>query len=237
MSVTKFPCINSNNALRIHGRPEPRALQTRYSVCLLGSIQAKSYRRFTEWLELNVLLGAERITAYVSDKSPAARRMLMYQGQVVLESISWTVPVFGAANAIQTVLVNDCLYRSVSRTRYLVLLGVNETLAPGAIWLRSWDDMLREAGCNESGQIVAGVTHLETVQQAEELQSNDSQDLSSGFVSRSGRSLQTPEDAIKGIIRPEFVDVISDNQIRFLEGVPVNPCIIPDHIGKLYRFS
>lgn len=166
-------CEDASNSLRIHNERRPPAApaaastaesnSTRdslsFGVCVKGFDfpYVDLSQRLIEWFELQRLLGASRIYAYMYDVHPAVQRVLdYYQRTGFLELRPLTM-----ANGMprlrhyqhmllqqrrlitrlnELIPYNDCFYRNMYRHDYLLNVDIDELVMPvGA--LRTWQDI------------------------------------------------------------------------------------------------
>ncbi|KAM8721453.1 hypothetical protein ACLKA7_007345 [Drosophila subpalustris] len=171
VSLVSSSCEHATNSLRIHyDQPNDTMITTgsnttsrpelSFGVCVKGFdfpyIDLSA--RLIEWFELQRLLGASRIYAYMYDVHPAVQRVLdYYQRTGYLELRPLTM-----ANGMprlrhyQHMLIqqrrlikrlnelipyNDCFYRNMYRHDYLLNADIDEVIMPlGA--LRTWQEIL-----------------------------------------------------------------------------------------------
>ncbi len=232
--------------LEIHHVPqeEPRR---QFSVCLGGSLlNIANYNQFVEWVELNRMFGAEHFTVYVTNVSTDMKAYLQfYEKRKVMTVYDWKVPTetYGSHCSdvrcyAQLTLYNDCISRSINRTRYLILCDLDEFIVPRDPDANNWADMIREAGCEHHSYILAKHTAF-----------NITAPIDPVFASH---PLMTPHDhsvllytrrmdffmeGVRGkcIVRPERVRSASSAHS------PPNPkakdlCVLDPRYGGLYHY-
>lgn len=100
--------------------------------------------RLAEWLELNVLFGAERILVYKYQVHPNVSRVLDYYSKIgVAQIIPLTIPGKQHSKDIwqkrrnEIVPYNDCLYRCLKKFHFVLPIDIDEVIVPvkGDSWL------------------------------------------------------------------------------------------------------
>jgi hypothetical protein len=157
--------VNYTKNDSINRRPGTFASQkVRYTVCLaLLHSNYSDYKRFIETVELNRMFGARRIIVYVQSTSPDVQLVLdSYSRDGVVETIPWdSLPLTSWTENMnsndrtmqihyfgQVAALNDCLYRSLSRSTFVVFTDVDEVVVPRNVTVKTeeaWTDMLEQA--------------------------------------------------------------------------------------------
>lgn len=105
-------------------------------------------------IETNRLFGASHFTFYNFSSGPQVDKVLRsYAQESVVEVLGWQVPVqVDLGDPLEEVEIhyfaqlaamNDCLYRNMLTSRWLVFTDLDEVVAP--LMHRNWVDMLRHA--------------------------------------------------------------------------------------------
>ncbi|XP_022219189.1 uncharacterized protein LOC111071943 [Drosophila obscura] len=186
VSLVAVPCHTASNSLRVHYElPKPRPIGATsaanatsatsatsatnasaplsFGVCLKGFDfpYVDLSERLIEWFELQRLLGATRVYAYMYDVHPAVQRVLdYYQRTGYLELRPLTL-----ANGMprlrhyqhmllqqrrlvkrlnELIPYNDCFYRNMYRHDYLLNVDVDEVIMPLGEQ-RSWQQVVERA--------------------------------------------------------------------------------------------
>jgi hypothetical protein len=157
--------VNYTTNDSINSRPGTFASQkVRYTVCLaLLHSNYSDYKRFIETVELNRMFGARRIIVYVQSTSPDVQLVLdSYSRDGIVETIPWdSLPLTSWTENTnlndrtmqihyfgQVAALNDCLYRSLSRSTFVVFTDVDEVVVPRNVTVKTeeaWTDMLEQA--------------------------------------------------------------------------------------------
>lgn len=101
-----------------------------------------NYHQLVEMIEINKLFGADHFVFYNYSTGPDVDAYLQdYQRDGLVEVIQWQLPtmfdphspkdkVAGIHYFGQLASLNDCLYRTISRARYIAFLDLDEILVP-----------------------------------------------------------------------------------------------------------
>ena len=125
-----------------------------YSVCVTPfNFNYRDIHQLVEIIEVNRLFGADHFVFYNYDSSPDIQPYLKYYIEKgIVDVLPWNIPVkvnvwppeSGHSVEIhyfaQLVALNDCVYRSMSNSKYAVLTDVDEIIVPQ--FDTSWDKML-----------------------------------------------------------------------------------------------
>lgn len=172
-----------------------------YTVCVAVLHSTYSdYRRLIETVELNRLFGAQRLIIY--DKSSSADVRLVLEGyrrDGIVEIVPWdSLPLTSwpewpphDGNAMQVhyfgqvAALNDCLYRSLSRSTFTLFTDIDEivvprdpSLGPDGGWTAMLDRATREQSAND--QSFPGVYMIKNVffrPNAQQLQTSNASSL------------------------------------------------------------
>lgn len=159
VSLVVRSCSTPLNLLRIHTNTyKPNATYERnFTVCVtpLNFRYGRAYE-LVEWLELNVILGAEKFMFYNHSSARNVARVLdLYSRRGLVNVIQWRLPMgvdtfpktdepvdihyFG-----QLAALNDCLMRNKRISEYIVTLDLDEFIIPHSNKSFSWTDILLE---------------------------------------------------------------------------------------------
>lgn len=148
--LASHPCGVAHATLKVINM-EHRRLEYNYTVCLHKAL-IKGYNditQFVEWVEVNKILGAEHFVVYnYSGSSHLKPYIDYYVDATVMDYRSW--PLHSAEKYItqyraQVALMNDCMYRYMYRTKYLILTDADEFLIRKNH--SSWEELLNDSPC------------------------------------------------------------------------------------------
>lgn len=107
-----------------------------YTICVPPLFGAVDVSRFVEFIELNRVLGFQHFIIYVMDiKNQDMINILdHYKNLGIISIIYWKLPEVIQKNKIwyngQLTVHNDCLYRSMSMSKYLAIMDIDEFMVP-----------------------------------------------------------------------------------------------------------
>lgn len=145
-TVTEDPCESSSFVLAIKP-PNFSDYVRNFTVCVKDmNFQNDISVRLVEWFELLKLLGAEKIDLYVGYVPNAVRKVLEYYSAQGIASVR-DAPRPLAASLWQRrrdhlLAYNDCLYRNLRISKYIVPLDIDEMIVPRNV--RTWSQLLED---------------------------------------------------------------------------------------------
>ena len=166
VSIVTKSCDQPNNLLRIHNNkmmfPQSSPPLFNYTVCLGGPLKfgLNNTNQLTEWLEMNAMFGADHFVLYNHSASSQLTSYIDYylKDRKLIEWLPWQLPEsidnpktmknFGHAG-----LVNDCLYRSMYRSKRVVYMDTDEFIVPRHNDVTTWDGLLAKTGCESASFI------------------------------------------------------------------------------------
>ncbi|ELU13059.1 hypothetical protein CAPTEDRAFT_200116 [Capitella teleta] len=119
-----------------------------FTVCLHKALirNYNNSNELVEWIEMNRILGAQRFLIYNYTGGSALTPFLRhYVNEGVVELHEWNVLEFSHAIPWymgQGALINDCIYRSMYSSRFLILVDVDEVVVPQKV--DTWAEALEE---------------------------------------------------------------------------------------------
>lgn len=157
ISMLKSPCEHAQNILPILP-PAILTPQRNFVVCLkpLDFREDLSFR-LLEWIELQFLLGADKISTYVFHVHPKMLKVLQYYEKLGKVSIHFhTLPGKDPNDPVkrsnflknnvwqkrrhEIIPYNDCLYHHAGSHRFLVILDMDEAIIP--MMHHTWEELL-----------------------------------------------------------------------------------------------
>lgn len=132
-----------------------------------------------QMVEINRMFGGDKFTFYVHSSGADVRRQLkQYIADNIASKVTYTFPLMTSLSrrqgrfsndlyeALRMASVNDCLYRNMFRTKYIIFADADEMLVPRGF--KKWVDMLKEVTDNvkESYQteyIPPSIFHVKSV--------------------------------------------------------------------------
>ena len=168
-------------------------LKYNFTVCLGGPMRGSfSTEWFVEWVEMNVILGAQRIMIYnYSISHDMDPYLAYYQKSGLLEILPWHIP-FTSVNLrkhIQKGALSDCLLRMRHHTRYIVQNDVDELIVPRHADDKTWSDMIQRTGCDPNVKGYSAQQLLYAMEYPENVESRN--DTKVNVVDMSGDNTST----------------------------------------------
>ena len=129
-------------------------LEYNYTVCLSRPLYgATTISWFIEWMEANALFGADKIIIYEyivpQELDPYFE---YYKSTGLLDVFPWHFPdgLTGdkTVTHLQWITMQDCKYRMQLRSRYIVMIDMDELIIPRHPDDMTWTDMIKRAGCS-----------------------------------------------------------------------------------------
>ncbi|KAL4219643.1 hypothetical protein ACF0H5_022215 [Mactra antiquata] len=128
-----------------------RVWQYKYTLCVSPVHSNYNNRlKLIEWIEMNLLLGADNIIFYVQNVSESVMLVLRYYELFgVVTVYHWTLPVFFTDLHDrhlhyfgQVAAVNDCVYKAKYVSEYVTTFDLDEFIIPQLRHHWSWADMM-----------------------------------------------------------------------------------------------
>ncbi|XP_073418898.1 uncharacterized protein [Dendrobates tinctorius] len=130
-----------------------------FTVCISALFgQYNNVLQMIQGIEMYRLLGASRVTIYNNSCSPAVDKILRYYNQQgIVEVVQWPIDQHlltssawlyakGLRSQIgyygQTATLNDCIYRNMYRSKYVLLNDMDEIILPIKHW--DWTSMMAD---------------------------------------------------------------------------------------------
>jgi len=145
-----------NNAMKLHSNFKT-GLHLNFTVCLerplFGNIPS---RWFVEWIEANVIFGAEKIIIHNKSLPEYLDPYVNYYKSIgLLEVIPWHLQLVSTNRIdklthmdLQMTMIYDCFYRLQKYSRYIVYIDIDELIVPRSPSDRTWSDMIRHLNCS-----------------------------------------------------------------------------------------
>ena len=149
-------CIPPSNVLRISPFDRYNDTVVNFTVCVTPlHNDFNDSRLLVEMVELNRMFGAQRVVFYnLTTGSQVVPYLRSYEEIGVVTAVPWKLPVLTGAvgsgtNAEihyygQVAALNDCLYRNMFSSRYLVLTDLDEIVVPRRHG--TWIEMMESEG-------------------------------------------------------------------------------------------
>lgn len=136
-------CSGGTAGVSIRGRKKPR-IKKKFVVCVKPvRFQGYDERTLAEWIGLNRLLGAQKITFHLPDfRKETLDFLKFYRNKKWVETVKFESPPFRecAGNSyeeslwkkrkIEVLAYNDCFYRNLYETEFVIPLDLDEIIVP-----------------------------------------------------------------------------------------------------------
>ncbi|KAL3860062.1 hypothetical protein ACJMK2_010235 [Sinanodonta woodiana] len=156
VSIVTTKCQEPLNSLPVKPWMQQFDIKRNFTVCVspLNMNYSRAYE-IVEWLELNIILGADYFLIYNYSSAFNIRKvMTIYSDRGLVEVIQWPLPMhvdtWPPSDKIpevtyfgQIAALNDCLYRSRPYTKFLINLDVDEFIIPRGSRSYKWVDMFK----------------------------------------------------------------------------------------------
>lgn len=144
VSISASPCEKVSNLLAVETEAI-KEYERNFTVCVKDM---RFYHdisdRLIEWFELLKLLGAEKVDVYVAQVPKLVQRVLRYYSESGLVNMRaaprQTADSLWQRRRDHLLAYNDCLYRNLKTSRYVVPLDVDEVIVPREE--ESWSSLL-----------------------------------------------------------------------------------------------
>lgn len=153
VSVVSEPCEQPRNLINVTSPNIGRSSLKDFVVCLKPlNFQEDISLRLLEWLELQFLLGADKVFVYVYRVHPRTWKVLKYYERAGKVSVqvhrrprneSTEMGGLWQKRRHEMAVYNDCFYRHIHSHRLVVNLDLDEAIVP--VNHSSWKDMLEAA--------------------------------------------------------------------------------------------
>lgn len=135
-------CSDLSESIKIYNyRPKTKVT---FGVCVQSPLYGDIAQKLVQFIEMNRILGAERITVYSMVKGLEKQTVLKsYQTEHLLDIIPWPKD-FKKLNPVhyygEVLAIHDCLYRNMYSVDYLVFIDLDELIVPRES--SSWKEMI-----------------------------------------------------------------------------------------------
>ncbi|XP_030040900.2 uncharacterized protein LOC115456131 [Manduca sexta] len=219
VSVVTEPCDNPTNAFPLE--PEENRQENRnFTICVKDMNFDKDISQsLVEWVETNKILGVDIIDVYVDKVSKQTANVLQHyrdEGYIRL----FDVPVSNKPGRSlwqrrrdHIITYNDCLYRNIKDTIFIVPLDVDEIILPKITY--TWPELLhrlKEYGWNDkeySAIMIQNVFFFDFMQKIHKVNNNDAHERTNQvYVKRDDVRIDDVET-----IDLDELELIDDNYI------------------------
>lgn len=165
VSMVDKNCTAPRNILFIQHVTKPEAVSRNFTVCLPPIYGHPNIYRFIEWIEFNIILGADRFVVYNYTNDINVHKVLeYYSNKGFLTVIQWNLPESETETEVrkpisihyfgQVAALNDCLYRNKYVSEFVINIDFDEFIIPRSRNDTTWLEMLSNVNQNEAVYIV-----------------------------------------------------------------------------------
>ncbi|KAJ8731331.1 hypothetical protein PYW07_004495 [Mythimna separata] len=137
VSVVTEPCNDPTNAFRLEPDLEKNKRSRMFTICVKDMYFDKDISQsLVEWIEINKILGVDLIDMYVDEVTEKTKRVLLhYQDKGLVRLFHVPIKHKSERSLWQRrrdhiVTYNDCLYRNIKESEYIVPLDIDEVILP-----------------------------------------------------------------------------------------------------------
>ncbi|XP_041979467.1 uncharacterized protein LOC121733316 [Aricia agestis] len=148
VSVVKEPCDDPTNAFNLSPITDSKEYKRTFTICVKDMYFRNDIsRNLVEWIETNKLLGVDKIDIYIDAVHEINERILEHYRRKGFVRL-YQVPIKSKPERTlwqrrrdHIITYNDCLYRNIQESEYIVPLDVDEILLPKRTY--TWSGLLK----------------------------------------------------------------------------------------------
>ncbi|KAH3772482.1 hypothetical protein DPMN_173822 [Dreissena polymorpha] len=238
VSAVETPCREPSNHIAVKSMEIPKTYKRRFTVCLmpLHNNFNDSYA-LVQWIELNLLLGAENFVVYNYSSSANIRTILdLYTKRNITEVVQWSIPVEEVHYFGQVAAINDCLYRSKHDSEFLVNVDLDEYIIP-RYNAKTWSDVI--ANSSEIAFVFRNVFYRKDVSSRENDFPNkpmaEEYKLSTLLTSVHDAKILPHNQRSKYIVRTSKVNVLMIHEVPFF-GNGARALFVSPHVASVHHY-
>ncbi|XP_026734972.1 uncharacterized protein LOC113498915 [Trichoplusia ni] len=137
VSVVTEPCDNPSNAFQLEPYKEKSNKKRMFTICVKDMNFDKDISQsLVEWIEINKILGVDLIDMYVDEVTDKTKEILLHYRDKGLVRL-FHVPIKHKSDRSlwqrrrdHILTYNDCLYRNIKESEYIVPLDIDEVVLP-----------------------------------------------------------------------------------------------------------
>lgn len=147
VSIVTQPCDDPTNAFTLEPTHGAHKYKRTFTICVKDmNFEKDVSQNLVEWIETNKILGVDMIDVYIDRITKESENVLMYyrnQGVVRLFHVPIKHKLEGSLwqrRRDHIVTYNDCLYRNLRESEYIIPLDVDEIILPKVAY--TWSELL-----------------------------------------------------------------------------------------------
>ena len=244
VSIVRAAWDTPANALGIHDNLHDKFTMEDFTLCNSEILHNYTdYHRFVEWMELNIILGVEKVIIFISQIDEIMTTVLKsYSTDGILEVVDLSGLVPNVWKYASFVTLQECLFRTMLKTKYLLYLDIDEIIAPRQPKLFKLSEMIIAGKCVNRTYISAlnYFFHPDWPNDAEyennDLVQNKLRLMTLLKTQREPNFLRF-ENRSRFLIRPENVDRIKPHKVWLRHANDEFPCVVHPDIGALHHYD
>lgn len=156
VSVTAEECGKPETVVQIQNTHMPPPPSGGFEVCI-STLHSRfnDWLSILEWIEIHKILGADEITFYnlsaSSDINQILDSYLSDPGEHI-NVVNWKTPretMYNSSYHIQRLMINDCMYRTMYRQKYVTIQDIDEIIIPRKY--DTWKPLMSEISKPDTG--------------------------------------------------------------------------------------
>ena len=175
VSLVNSKCEVATHSLRVMNTGVKEHPLLNHTVCVSPlHHDYDNSQQLVETIEMNRILGANRLVFYNFSSGQSVTRLINYYSSIgVADVIQWQLPVSVDTNSPnpdiipdihyfgQLVALNDCLYRYMFQSRFIIFTDLDELIIPRQTL--TWESMRQQISCpSNTGVFVFSCTFFRT---------------------------------------------------------------------------
>ncbi|KAL4234126.1 hypothetical protein ACF0H5_005779 [Mactra antiquata] len=154
VSIVEKSCNTPKSLLPVQVNNKPEVSNRKFTMCL-SPLHSKfsDAHQIIEYIELNVILGADKFVIYNYSMAENVAEVLKYYSRKgIVEVHEWKPPIVDEIHYFgQVMVLNDCLYRNKNKSEYIVCTDLDEFIIPHSDQTNNWSDMVEQV--NDTGDV------------------------------------------------------------------------------------
>ncbi|XP_039753301.1 uncharacterized protein LOC120628758 [Pararge aegeria] len=148
ISIVTQPCEDPSNGIILTPPKTKQKYERNFTICVKDMTFKKDIsKNLVEWIETNKLLGVDMIDMYIDSLSEESEEVLLhYRSQGIVRLFHVPIKYSSERSLWQRrrdhiLTYNDCLYRNLRESKFIVPLDVDEILVPKIAY--TWGELLK----------------------------------------------------------------------------------------------
>ncbi|XP_045772840.1 uncharacterized protein LOC123872556 [Maniola jurtina] len=221
VSVVTQPCEDPSNGLILTPSKTRYKYERAFTICVKDmSFQKDISQNLVEWIETNKLLGVHMIDMYIDSLSKESEEVLLrYRAQGIVRLFHVPIKYSSERSLWQRrrdhiLTYNDCLYRNLRESKFIIPLDVDEILLPKKA--DTWTELLKRlthqgwSPNRYSAILVRNVFFFDFLQGVSNYKANKHTNTSKIYIKRDDVRINDNENVVL-----EQVELIGDTNLKY----------------------